>query len=133
MMGAADAEARYRAVLWRLEAYFASRTDVKNWKKLFLNGGCFWFAQFLHWRIRNSCLMINRAEEHCALAFGEGLYDITRQVSKYNFHPASEREIRFMKKNYIPRFDVKKLEQYLESSSLADTGFYCYGDLQKIS
>ena len=38
-----------------------------------------------------------------------------------------------MKKNYIPRFDVKKLEQYLESSSLADTCFYCYGDLQKIS
>ena len=33
MTGAADAEARYRAMLWRLEAYFASRTDVKNWKK----------------------------------------------------------------------------------------------------
>ena len=48
-----------------------------------------------------------------ALYFENGLYDIRGRISAKNFHPASEREISFMKKNYVPKFDVKKLEEYL--------------------
>lgn len=48
-----------------LEAYFA----VSGWKRLFLDGGCYWFASTLQKGIRGSVIMINRIEEHCALAF----------------------------------------------------------------
>ncbi|HIR14679.1 MAG TPA: hypothetical protein IAB31_12235 [Candidatus Choladousia intestinavium] len=57
--------------------------------------------------------MIKRAEEHCAVAFARGICDVTGKISGKNFHVASQREISFMKKNYIPRFDTEKLEQYL--------------------
>ena len=50
---------------------------------------------------------IPEAENHI------GLYDIRGRISVKNFYPASEREISFMKKNYVPKFDVKKLEEYL--------------------
>lgn len=42
-----------------------------------------------------------------------GVYDVTGRISGKNFHEATQREISFMKKNYIPRFDVKNLEGYL--------------------
>lgn len=63
--------------------------------------------------IRDSVIMINRIEEHCALAFEDGLYDITGRISVKNFHRASMREISFMKKNYIPHFNTEELEEYL--------------------
>ena len=92
-----------------LEAYFA----VSGWKHLFLDGGCCWFAPTLQKGIRDSVIMINRIEEHCALAFEDGLYDITGRISVKNFHRASMREISFMKKNYIPHFNTEELEEYL--------------------
>ena len=58
--------------------------------------------------------MVNWIEEHCALAFGDGLYDVTGRISADGFHAADEQEIRFMEKNYIPGFDTGKLEKYLE-------------------
>ena len=102
-------EEYYRRTLELLEAYFA----VDSWKKLFLNGGCYWLAKFLHRGIRGSVIMINRVEEHCALAFQQGLYDVTGKIPAGNFHAASQQEICFMEKNYIPRFDTQKTEQYL--------------------
>ena len=84
-----------------------------GWQKNFLNGGCFWLASILHQGIDGPVFMINRVEEHCALYFENELYDIRGRISVQNFHPASEREISFMKKNYVPKFDVKKLEEYL--------------------
>lgn len=63
--------------------------------------------------LRDSVIMINRIEEHCALAFEDGLYDITGRISVKNFHRASMREISFMKKNYIPHFNTEELEEYL--------------------
>ena len=99
----------YRRVLEALEHYFRGN----GWQKNFFNGGCFWLASILHQGIDGSVFMINRVEEHCALYFENGLYDIRGWISAQNFHPASEREISFMKKNYVPKFDVKKLEEYL--------------------
>lgn len=40
---------------------------TKDWKRYFLHGGCFWFENYLHKRIEDSVLMINRMEEHCAI------------------------------------------------------------------
>ncbi len=104
-------KAYYLKILGLLENYF----EEKNWKRLFLTGGCYWFADFLHRGISGSDIMINRVQEHCALAFENGVYDITGQICSQDFHLASDREICFMKKHYIPKFDTQKLERYLVS------------------
>lgn len=93
-----------------LESYFHDQ----HWKTLFLKGGCYWLAELLHQGIRDSKIVINRVEEHCAVAFNNGIYDVTGRISGKNFHIASPREISFMKKNYIPQFNTEKLERYLE-------------------
>lgn len=100
----------YLETLEMLEGYF----NKKEWKKFFLRGGCYWLADYLHQRIKESTIMINRQEEHCALYFSKGLYDVRGKISMYGFHPATDREISFMKKNYIPKFDVSLLEMYLK-------------------
>lgn len=100
----------YLEILKMLEVYF----DNEEWKKYFLRGGCYWFADYLHQRIKPSTIMINRQEEHCALYFSKGLYDVRGKISICGFHSATDREISFMKKNYIPKFDVIRLESYLE-------------------
>lgn len=99
----------YQKILLLLERYFAD----KNWKKLFLSGGCYWLSDKLHQGIRDSVIMINRIEEHCALYFEDHLYDVRGQIPSKDFHAAGEREIRFMKKNYRPKFDTEKVEEYL--------------------
>lgn len=99
----------YQKMLELLESYFS----FPGWKKLFLNGGCFWFASTLQKGIRDSWIMINRMEEHCALYFNRGLYDVTGRISAKHFHTAGERELQFMKKNYVPGFDAEKLEAFL--------------------
>ena len=99
----------YTAVLELLESYF----HIPGWKKLFLTGGCFWLSDYLHRGICPSVLMINRTEEHCALYFAHGLYDVTGKISEKNFHEAAKREISFMRKNYRPKFDTGLLETYL--------------------
>ena len=99
----------YEKILDALKAYFT----MKNWKDLFLHGGCYWLANVLHLGIPASSIMINRKEEHCALFFQNGLYDIRGKISAKQFRIAGERDICFMQKNYIPQFDVKKLEEYL--------------------
>lgn len=103
----------YIELLKLLEDYF----KVKGWKNYFLSGGCYWFAEYLNQRIYNSVLMINRMEEHCAIQLSNGLYDVRGKISPYGFHVASEREISFMKKNYIPKFDVNMLEKYLANNA----------------
>lgn len=99
----------YQKILKLLERYFAD----KDWKNLFLSGGCYWLADRLHQGISGSVIMINRIEEHCALYFEDGLYDVRGRISAKDFHAARTREINFMKKNYLPKFDTEKVEQYL--------------------
>ena len=57
--------------------------------------------------------MINRTEEHCGLFFENGLYDVSGKISTFHFRDATERDISFMKKNYVPHFDTQALETYL--------------------
>lgn len=103
----------YLRILELLESYF----NTKDWKRYFLQGGCYWFADYLNQRICDSVLMINRMEENCAIKLSDGLYDVRGKISSYGFHKATEREISFMKKNYIPKFDVKMLEKYLANNT----------------
>ncbi|MCR5716695.1 MAG: hypothetical protein K6G23_07620 [Lachnospiraceae bacterium] len=105
----------YETLLAALDSYFAHDS---HWKELFLHGGCYWFASTLQQRITPSTLYINRATEHCALYFDHGLYDIRGKISPYGFHPASEREISFMTKNYKPKFDVATLCNCLQQDGI---------------
>lgn len=99
----------YQTVIGILEAYF----HAPGWEKQFLNGGCYWLAKTLKRGIQDSVIMINRVQEHCALFFEGGLYDIRGKISLRNFRFASERDLQFMEKNYVPKFDAEKLDQYL--------------------
>lgn len=83
-----------------------------------MQGGCYWLANVLHQGIPQSRIMINRMEEHCAVYFERGLYDVRGKISQKYFEPAGPREISFMKKNYVPRFDTKSLECYLAMQNL---------------
>lgn len=107
----------YEKIISALMSYF----DEKNWQKLFMSGGCYWLAEVLHGGIPNSYYMINRIEEHCALYFNKGLYDVRGKISCKNFVYAQEKDISYMKKNYIPKFDTHSLEQYLIKSNLLKT------------
>lgn len=102
----------YKMVLDALEHYFHNH----EWKKLFLSGGCYWLANMLHQGIEGSIIMINRIEEHCALYFENGLYDVRGKISMKEFRIAGERDISFMKKHYVPKFDTEKLERYFETN-----------------
>lgn len=102
----------YRKIMDLLESYFKE----KDWKRYFLNGGCYWLADYLHHGIKGSVIMINRMEEHCALYFDGGLYDVTGRISTKNYVVAGEKELNFMKKNYVPKFDTYEVMQYLESN-----------------
>lgn len=103
----------YHKTIFLLEQYFSKE---KNWQKLFLSGGCYWFANFLVTKIPGSYFVINRVEEHCALCINGEIYDIQGKLSKHNFHKASKREIEFMKKNYIQKFQTEELERFLEEN-----------------
>ena len=61
--------------------------------------------------------MINRTEEHCGLFFENGLYDVRGKISTFQFRDATEKDINFMKKNYVPHFDTQALENYLIEQS----------------
>ena len=106
----------YEKLLYFLDCYFCG---ITSWNRLFLNGGCFWLANYLCERIPGSYLVINRLEEHCALCIEGSIYDVRGKISKCGFHKASEREISFMKKNYLPKFDVVSLEKYLEVNEVS--------------
>ena len=112
----------YLKTLELLESYF----NTKVWKWYFLQGGCYWFADYLNQRISDSVLMNNRMGEHCAIRLSEGLYDVGGKISSYGFHRATDREISFMKKNYIPKFDVKMLEKYLINNATDCTKYRLY-------
>lgn len=80
--------------------------------------------------------MINRVEEHGALAFGRGIYDVTGCISARKFHAARERELYFMKKHYVPGFDTAALEQYLQECGKVPLTIGCvlvYNQCQIIS
>ena len=84
----------YRKIMDLLESYFKE----KDWKRYFLNGGCYWLADYLHQVIKGSVIMINRMEEHCALYFDGGLYDVTGRISTKKLCGSRGKRIKFYEK-----------------------------------
>lgn len=100
----------YEQVMDALREYFEA-TGKKDWEKLFLNGGCYWLAEKLCRGIPGSYLVINRMEEHCAVWIEGGVYDVRGKISGKNFRRATERDISFMRKNYVAGEEVKEAEK----------------------
>jgi len=88
--------------------------EDRNVEDLFLHGGCYWFASYLHERLKHSFLMFNKEKEHCAIEIQNKLYDITGCIKSTNYVLASNRQLKYMAKNYTPNFDQYKLEKYLD-------------------
>ncbi len=99
----------YRKCVQKMKEYFGERFD----EQLFLQGGCYWFAEFLHRHTMQSFIMMNKEQEHCAIEIGNDLYDITGKIPKRGYKWATRRNIEYMKKQYKPSFNVTRLERYL--------------------
>ena len=56
-------------------------------------------------------------------SYQTGLYDVRGRVSSYEFYTATEREISFMKKNYILKFDINMPEKYLVNNATSCTKY----------
>lgn len=87
----------------------------EDYKTLFLNGGCYWFATVVASWVPNSYLMINWNLEHCAVMVEQKLCDITGPISSIGYTYASERELKYMKKHYKIDRNLKPLEQYIRT------------------
>lgn len=104
----------YEKLLRELKQYF----KTCRWKDYFLCGGCYWLANLLQQHIPDSYLVINYEKEHCALFFNNGVYDVTGRISKRGFVEAVDDDIGYMMQEYIPDFNVAKLEKYLQEQGL---------------
>lgn len=100
---------RYLQIVHLLRAYFKEDTE-----RIFLSGGCFFFAELLQQQIHHTVIVLNREREHCAAEIScYGVYDITGKIKGSNYHLVTSREMAFMKKNYIPEFNKELVLQYV--------------------
>ena len=99
----------YDLIISLLSSYFNRR----DWRKMFLSGGCYWLANYLCSIIPNSYLVRNMNWEHCAICVNGKVYDVTGRISSKDFHKATNAEIELMQKEYVPSFNTKNREQYL--------------------
>lgn len=79
----------YEKLMKALSDYFI----MAHWKQLFVQGGCYWFANLLYQGIADFIIRINRVEEHCVIYFNHGLYDVRGRILQKNFKIANDREI----------------------------------------
>lgn len=100
----------YNYTIANIYHYF-KEDDVEE---LFLHGGCYWLASYLHARLKQSFIMFSKEKEHCAIEIQNKLYDITGHINSKTYTWASNRHIKYMEKNYIPNFDTDDLESYLD-------------------
>ncbi len=107
---------RYEEIIQRIKIYYGSQFQ----EELFLKGGCYWLADYLHRHLTSSFIMMNKEQEHCAIEIQNQLYDITGKISSRRYVWANERNLAYMKKHYRPNFNVRALERYLEQYHNAD-------------
>ena len=89
--------------------------QIDDYQSMFLSGGCYWFAATVASLVPNAYLMLNRSKEHCAVMVDQRLYDITGRISKDGYVYASEKEVQYMKKHYVPRQNLTSLDMYIQA------------------
>lgn len=105
---------KYNQIISKIKEYFKE----ENCEELFLHGGCFFLANYIHSKIPGSYLVLNKQQEHCAININGKIYDIRGKISSNGFSKATDRNISYMKKNYKPNFNTEKLLEYLESEAI---------------
>lgn len=99
----------YKKLISAVSEYFAGK-DVQY---IFLHGGCFWLASMLHQYIPDSDIVFNRKMQHCACFFNHGVYDIRGRIFSEGFAIASRKDMEYMRKHFVPPFDVEAVSSYL--------------------
>lgn len=92
-----------------IKEYFAGK-DVSN---LFLHGGCYWLALTLNKYIPDSDIVINRKGQHCACLINQKVYDIRGRISSEGFSVATEKDMKYMQKHFVPCFDTDAISRHL--------------------
>lgn len=104
----------YKKIIQKIKDYLGERYN----ENLFLSGGCFWFANYCVSHMQHVYLMFNKEQEHCAVEIQNQLYDITGRIAARNYVWATSQNVAYMKQHYIPAFDIKDLEEYLDEQIL---------------
>ena len=103
------------------ELYEKLNCDAKTY---FTNGGCFEFAQVVKKYIPMSQIMINKENDHCAIAYRGNIYDATGIVrNKMDYSIARIDDIKYME----DRFGISEL-QYINNVTISD---YLIDELKK--
>lgn len=101
----------YQMVIDSITQYYKGR----NFRYMFLHGGCYWLAATLHKYIRDSEVVINYRLQHCACRFDKGVYDITGRISGRGFFAAEKKDFSYMEKHFKPYFDTEPINNHAES------------------
>ena len=99
----------YKKLIAAIRQYCAGR-DVNY---MFLHGGCYWLASILHEYIPDSNIVFNRKFQHFACQFNRGIYDIRGRIMSEGFTIATEKDMAYMRKHFIPYFDTEALNGYV--------------------
>lgn len=102
---------RYEKLILTIKEYF----NGKDVFYLFLHGGCYWLALTLHKYISESEIVFNRKQQHCASLIGQKVYDIRGRISSEGFRIATEKDMKYMQKHFVPCFDTEALIRYLNA------------------
>lgn len=101
----------YEKIIWAIKDYFTGK-DVLY---LFLHGGCYWLALTLHNYISESEIVFNQKQQHCASLIDHKVYDIRGRISSEGFCIATEKDMKYMQKHFVPCFDTEAISHHLSA------------------
>lgn len=101
----------YEKLINAVKQYFAHK-DIYS---ILLHGGCYWLASALHEYIPDSDIVFHRQMQHCACAFNRGVYDVRGRISARGFRIATMQDMEYMKKHFVPCFDIEAINAYLKN------------------
>lgn len=99
----------YEKLILAIKEYFAGK-DVLY---LFLHGGCYWLALILNKYISDSEIVFNRKRQHCACLINQKVYDIRGRIPGEGFYIATEKDMKYMQKHFVPCFDTDAISRHL--------------------
>lgn len=99
----------YEKLILAIKDYFAGK-DVLY---MFLHGGCYWMAMTIHKYIPDSDIVFNQKMQHCAWLINQKVYDIRGRISSEGFSIATEKDMKYMEKHFVPCFDTDAISHYL--------------------
>jgi hypothetical protein len=81
--------------------------DSDQSRYYFENGGCVELAKIAHYFCPESMIMCSMPLEHCAIAYGDNLYDATGIIDSDTFNIASKEDITYMEDKWGREIRIK--------------------------